>query len=322
MANCKINLGLRILRRRADGFHDIETVMLPVRGLADTVSVTAFPDSAVFPAGVDFAGPFPSLASTPPPYPSPPPVFPADTVFEISGAAVDCPTQENICMLAMRMMQREFGIAEAHIGLHKAIPSGAGLGGGSSDAAAVLRAVNREFALELPDAELERLAAALGSDVPFFIRNTPQLCTGRGEIMTPVEVDLAGKWLVILKPAAPISTAEAYAGVTPRERSAGATARQYPGERDMIPLPEILKRDIGQWRELLVNDFEESVFALRPEIAALKALLYDRGALYASMSGSGSAVFGIFERRPAMDIEPDATGKAGPLFFHSEQFKN
>ncbi len=279
LANCKINLGLRVVRRRSDGFHDIETVMIPVPGLADTIRV----------------------AAPPPNLPHPP-----HSSLKVTGAKVDCPPEQNICMRALRLVQREFGIGEASLHLRKVVPSGAGLGGGSSDAAFTLRALNEVFALGLSDARLETLAAELGSDVPFFIRNTPQLCTGRGEIMTPVEVDLAGKWLVILKPeTVSVSTAEAYAGITPCEEG--------------TPVAEIIKRPVGEWRGELVNDFEEGVFARHPEIAALKSLLYDEGAVYASMSGSGSAVFGIFDRRPFIDIEFDAAEEVGSLFFHLEE---
>jgi 4-diphosphocytidyl-2-C-methyl-D-erythritol kinase len=289
-AYCKINLGLRVLRRRADRFHDIETVMMPC-GLHDTVEVEAMPTPSTH------------VAVTPPPYPAPEPVFPTRSVLEVSGrVAVDCPVEENICMRALRLVQREHGIGEAVIRLRKEIPTGAGLGGGSADAAAVIRALSTEFVLDLPEAEMERLAAVLGSDVPFFVRAAAErdrtiatagvdhivalLCTGRGEKMEPVEVSLAGKWLAIVKPPVGVSTAEAYAGVVPREGG--------------LPLPGILRRPVGEWRGVLVNDFEESIFARHPEIGALRDELYTAGALYAAMSGSGSALFGIFDRRPAL----------------------
>lgn len=271
-ANCKINLGLRVLRRRADGFHDIETVMLPVRELYDELSV------------------IPHLPGS---------------VLDVRGAELDCPVDRNICMRALRLMQSEFGIGEARIELVKNIPTGAGLGGGSADAAFTLRALDKEFSLGLTDTRLEMLAAQLGSDVPFFLRNTPRICTGRGEVMTTINVDLTGKWLVILKPDTAVSTAEAYAGVTPREYGPSVA--------------EIVLRDIGEWRELLVNDFERSVFAIHPEIGRLKELLYDEGAVYAAMSGSGAAVFGIFDHRPTLDVELDAADETGPVFFHAEQ---
>jgi len=377
-AYCKINLGLRVVRRRADGFHDIETVMLAVPGLFDTVSVKAL-------ASVDNSA---TAGGAPRP-----------SMLETSGLEVDCPPEKNICMKALRLLQREYGTAantesaahrecapadkinaatslagcvgdgrmgeagvgdgrmgEARVGLRKAVPSGAGLGGGSADGAAVLLAANEEFALGMPAAELERLAARLGSDVPFFIRCAiarhgdanagenaraadthaenaveharddaggsavgAQLCTGRGEVMTPVEVDLAGMWLVVVKPPVAVSTAEAYAGVTPCEN----------GES----VADTVRRPVGEWRKLLRNDFEESVFAHHPELGEIKHALYDAGALYASMSGSGSALFGLFERRPDLSSlalptlsslgpdtsSPDADTPNAPLFIHVER---
>jgi 4-diphosphocytidyl-2-C-methyl-D-erythritol kinase len=277
-AHCKINLGLRVVRRRPDGFHDIETVMMPVPGLYDTVSVTEMPS------------PEHHLPLTPAPYPAPTPVFPAHSVLEISGdVEVDCPVEQNICMRALRLMQQEYGIGEAAIALQKNIPTGAGLGGGSADAAAVLHALNREFALELSNDELEGLGARLGSDVPFFVRalaprGGAQLCTGRGEMMTPVEVDLSGMWIAIAKPTVSVSTAEAYAGIRP-----------YESGKDIL---NILSKPIREWKGLLVNDFEETIFALHPQIADLRNSFYAAGALYAAMSGSGSAVFAIFDQRP------------------------
>jgi 4-diphosphocytidyl-2-C-methyl-D-erythritol kinase len=287
-AHCKINLGLRVVRRRADGFHDIETVMMPLAGLYDTVGVEAI------------ATPVNYAPLTPPPYPAPTPVFPTHSVLELSGLALDCPPEQNICMRALRLLQREQGIGEAVIRLDKRVPSGAGLGGGSADAAAVLRGLDEEFVLELPEGELEKLAAQLGSDVPFFIRGGAQLCTGRGEVMSPVELSLEGLWLVVAKPAEGVSTAEAYAGVTPREG----------GES----VAEIVLRPVSEWRGRLVNDFEESVFARHPHIGEIKRAMYDAGAVYASMSGSGSAIFGLFESRPSV-LEK----RLSVPFYHIEQ---
>ncbi len=265
----KINLGLHIVRKRTDGFHDIETAIIGLRELYDTVSLT--------PAGS------------------------GSSVLETSGAPLDCPPESNLCMRALRLLQREFGAGEAVVKLHKAVPSGAGLGGGSSDAAAVLRAGNQVFTLGLSDAELETLAARLGSDVPFFIKGTPQICTGRGEIMTPLDLDLAGKWLAVVKPVSiEISTAEAYASVVPRE----------PRE----PLRELLKRPFEDWKTLIINDFERSVFEKYPQLQELKQSLYRSGAVYASMSGSGSAIFGIFDSRPTLEL---ARNKL--IFSHLEQ---
>ena len=192
-ANCKINLGLDILRRRADGFHDLETVMFPVAGLYDEVEVvrTAAPGAE----------------------------------FRAEGLAVDCAPEENICLKAFRLMQRHYGVDGVAIRLGKRVPFGAGLGGGSSDGTAVLLAVNELFALGLSDAELIARAAELGSDTAFFVRNTPQLCKGRGEVMEPFVLNLKGMTLVIVKPGEGVSTREAYAGRRPRIPSRAACGR-------------------------------------------------------------------------------------------------
>lgn len=250
-ANCKINLGLDILRRRADGFHDLETVMFPVRGLYDQIELTR-----TAAAGVRFFA---------------------------EGLAVDCPEQENICLKAFRLMQRHYGVEGVTIRLDKRVPFGAGLGGGSSDATAVIVALDALFDLQLPESELIQRAAELGSDTAFFVRNTPQLCTGRGEVMTPFALDLSGRRLVIVKPDEGVSTREAYAGVHPRVPA--------------IPLGERLRQPVEDWQGLVTNDFEEHIFAAHPAIRAAKERLLAAGAVYAAMSGSGSAVFGIFDEK-------------------------
>lgn len=248
-ANCKINLGLDILRRRADGYHDLETVMFPVRGLYDEVEVVRRADRGVG--------------------------------FRVEGMEVDCAPEANICVKAFRLMQERYGIDGVSIRLVKRVPFGAGLGGGSSDGTAVLKALDELFALRLRESELIDCAAALGSDTAFFVRDTPQLCTGRGERLAPFDLSLGGMTLVIVKPDEGVSTREAYAGVTPR----------IP-ER---PLAERLRLPVSRWQGVVTNDFEPSVFAAHPAIRAVKELLLARGALYASMSGSGSAVFGLFD---------------------------
>ena len=247
-ANCKINLGLDILRRRADGFHDLETVMFPVAGLYDEVEAVR----------TDTLG----------------------VAFRAEGLAVDCAPEENICVKAFRLMQRRYGVDGVALRLDKRVPFGAGLGGGSSDGTAVLLAVNELFALRLSEAELIACAAELGSDTAFFVRNTPQLCTGRGEVMEPYPLDLNGMTLVIVKPDEGVSTREAYAGVRPRVPE--------------IPLAERLRRPVAEWQGSVTNDFERHILAARPAIRAAKERLLVAGAVYASMSGSGSAVFGLF----------------------------
>ena len=183
-------------------------------------------------------------------------------------------------MKAVRRLPRRYGGGGGVVRLEKRIPFGAGLGGGSSDATAVLLAVDEIFSLGLPEEELIDCAAALGSDTAFFVRNTPQLCSGRGEVMRPLALDLRGLWIVLIKPECGVSTREAYAGVRPF--------------RPAIPLAERIVEPLACWQESLKNDFEPHIFAAHPEIAAAKRALLERGALYASMSGSGSAVFGLF----------------------------
>ena len=250
-ANCKINLGLDVLRRRPDGYHDVETVMYPVRGLFDRVEVTRTAASGA--------------------------------TFRAEGLTVDCAPADNLCLKAFRLMHDRYGVDGVQIRLEKRVPFGAGLGGGSSDATAVLKALDALFELHLPESELIDCAAALGSDTAFFVRNTPQLCTSRGEVMTPCAVDLSGLTLVLIKPDASVSTREAYAGI----RS------QVPA----VPLAERLRQPVAMWQQTVANAFEPSVFAAHPVIRAAKEQLLAAGALYAAMSGSGSAVFGLFDKK-------------------------
>lgn len=247
-ANCKINLGLDILRRRADGYHDLETVMFPVRGLYDDVEVVR----------TDAPG----------------------VTFRAEGLAVDCAAEDNICLKAFRLMRDRYGVDGVRIRLVKRVPFGAGLGGGSADATAVVLALNDLFTLGLSEEELIARAAELGSDTAFFVRNSPQLCTGRGEVMEPFPLELSGMTLVIVKPDEGVSTREAYAGVRPRVPE--------------VPLVERLRRPVGEWQGLVTNDFEELVLAAHPAIRGFKERLLAAGAVYASMSGSGSALFGLF----------------------------
>ena len=254
-ANCKINLGLNVLRRREDGFHDLETVMVPVPALYDVVEVD----------GVDGC-----------------------SVFEQDGLLVDCNADDNLCMKALHLMQKMYGVGSAYIRLDKRVPFGAGLGGGSSDATAVILALNELYNLGLSEEKLIETAAMIGSDTAFFVRNTPQLCTGRGEKMTPIELPLQGKYLAIAKPKEGVSTKEAYSGVKPAIPE--------------MKLSEALSRPIEEWKSCVKNDFEPHIFVAHPAIAEVKEAMYRAGAIYASMSGSGSAVFGIFDAEPQIDI--------------------
>ena len=248
-ANCKINLGLDILRRRADGFHDLETVMVPVYGLSDELTVERIAGEGV--------------------------------LFESSGLLLDCPPEKNLCLRAFELMKGRYGVGGVHLRLDKRVPFGAGLGGGSSDATMTLLALNDLFALHLPESELIALAAELGSDTAFFVRNTPQLCTGRGEQMTPLALDLKGLWLVLVKPDEGVSTREAYSGVTPSVPES--------------PWRERLQRPLAEWQSCIKNDFEPHIFAAHPRLAAIKTELLQAGARYAAMSGSGSTIFGLFD---------------------------
>lgn len=263
-ANCKINIGLDVLRRRADGFHDLSTIMFPVKELYDIVEVV------------------PSEEMT----------------FTQSGIVIDCEPEKNLCIKAAKLMQSRYNTPNVAIHLEKRVPFGAGLGGGSSDATAVIVAMDEIFSLNLSETEKITLAATLGSDTAFFVRNTPQLCSGRGEIMTSVELPLSGLWLVVVKPQEGVSTAEAYSGVIPAVPA--------------LSLAEQIQQPIDRWQGRVKNDFERHIFTTHPLLASLKEQLINSGALYASMSGSGSALFGIFENRPQLNFDSE-------IFIHIEQ---
>lgn len=248
-ACCKINIGLDVLRRRPDGYHDLETIMVPVRGLYDIVEVERNDNDMVH--------------------------------FTGKGIVIDCATEDNICLKAYRLMRERFGIGGVNITLDKRVPFGAGLGGGSSDGTAVIMALNDIFSLNLSEQQLIDLAAELGSDTPFFVRCSPQLCEGRGEIMRPIDIDLEGLWIAIVKPDVSISTREAYAGIRP--------------EIPTTPLSQRITAPRSEWQECIKNDFEKSIFAAHPDLATIKKSLIAAGAVYAAMSGSGSAIFGLFE---------------------------
>lgn len=233
---CKINLGLNVVRKRSDGYHDIETCFYPV--------------------------PWTDILE----------VIPSDK-FEFTMSGNSIPGNDNLCVKAYDLLKPP----PARIHLHKIIPTGAGLGGGSSDAAWTLRLLNDVFNLGLKNEDLKRHAAKLGSDCSFFIDDVPMIGSGRGEVLLPANVNLKGKFIVIVKPDVHVSTVEAYSGIVPKESTL---------DIETVPFDE--------WRNHLKNDFEESIFRKHPAIAVIKDGLYRAGANYASMSGSGSAVFGIF----------------------------
>jgi len=202
------------------------------------------------------------------------------TTLTVTGRHVDCPPEKNLVIKAYNALNKIVPLPPVDIHLHKIIPDGAGLGGGSADASFTLTGLNRMLELGLSDDTLAEVAAKLGADCAFFIYNRPRIARGIGNIFSDIDIDLSGYTIAIVKPSDGVSTAQAYAGVTPSMPPTG--------------LEELLENDISQWKDSIFNDFEKSVFPLRPEIAAAKKSLYDMGAIYASMTGSGASVYGIF----------------------------
>ena len=265
--NVKLNLGLRVLGRRPDGYHELETLFVPCDAFHDRLEI------------------------------SPSESFSLKIVGSSYG---NWPAEKDLVAKAWMLLRDEFGIDPVSVLLEKNSPVGAGLGGGSADAAFMIRALNDIFSLELDDAALAALAARLGSDCPFFIYNSPMFATGRGEILEPFALDLSGYRIEVAIPeGVAVSTAEAYAGLDAALPSCAGSdvaklAGAGPARVQPLPLRKALALPVAQWRDAVVNDFERSVFPTHPEIAALKAQMYTRGAVYAAMSGSGSAVFGLF----------------------------
>ena len=251
---CKINLGLHVVNKREDGFHNIETCFYPVPW-KDVLEIIPSQENKVFLTGNEMPG----------------------------------NPNSNIVLKAYEFLKKDFDIGPVEIYLHKIIPHGAGLGGGSSDGAHALELLNQLFNLNLSKVKLAEYALQLGSDCPFFLEASPMMATGRGEVLHLVAMSLKGLNLVIVKPPVQVSTAEAYAGITPR----------FPS----VSLLSILNEPITKWKDLLKNDFEEFVFGKHPTIKEIKTRLYQLGALYASMSGSGSAVYGLFES--AIDVKKE-----------------
>lgn len=245
-ANFKINIGLYVTSRRSDGFHNIETIFYPVSNVCDTITIDRIP------YGLEFV---------------------------MEGADYGADIEKNLCVKAFRLLQKHYSIDGARIHLQKRISDGAGLGGGSSDAATVLKMVNQLFDLQIDEAKMLQLAESLGSDVPFFVKNKPSYATGKGEILSDVDLSFENKVISIFKPDFSISTAEAYAHINPMD---GRT-----------PLPQLVNADISQWKESVVNDFEYALGSQYPEINRIKQKFYELGADYASLSGSGSALYAI-----------------------------
>ena len=278
--NVKINLGLHVLRKREDGYHDLETLFVPYHGISDTLEIVA---------GDDYSTTINQLSVMPDPdRASLVQAVSEDgklmiTIFRKEG--VDWDPLKDLTAKAYFILAQDFKLPPVKIVLQKTSPVGAGLGGGSADAAFALQMLSHLFGLNLPAATLAGYAARLGSDCPFFIYNTPMMGTGRGEILTPFDLDsIIGpeyEIRVIVLEGIHVSTADAYRGIVPRSS---------------CPLADILRLPIDQWKDTLVNDFEATVFAKYPALEALKNDIYKKGAVYASMSGSGSALFGIFRK--------------------------
>lgn len=249
----KINIGLRIVRKRNDGFHDIETVFYPVP-LCDALEFVKHPEKV------------------------------KDDELTVTGIDIKTRPDKNLVITAVRKLRNNYPLPFLKIHLHKAIPSGAGLGGGSSDAACMLKALDRCFGLSLGEPALKAIALEIGSDCPFFIDPVPSLGTGRGEKLQPLKPFLQGYHLVLINPRIHISTREAYINSRP----------SVPGQK----LDKLVALNPAEWKRNISNDFEDYAFRLYPQMNEMKRSLYGSGALYASMSGSGSAIYGIFDGRP------------------------
>lgn len=252
--NAKINIGLNIVLRREDGFHNIETIFFPVRGLCDILEIIPSPEQE------------------------------EPMLFTQSGLSLNEPDANNLCVKAYYLLKDFTDLPRVAIHLHKQIPFGAGLGGGSSDGAHTLVALNKLSTNPLPQERILELALKLGSDCPFFINNTPCYATGRGENLTPFDLNLKGWHILLINPGLHINTGKAYSLSIPKP--------------SVHKLSKTILSDLIQWRDLISNDFERVVFDLYPEIGIIKDELYKMGAVYSAMSGSGSTVFGLFETKP------------------------
>ena len=246
--NCKINLGLSILAKRADGYHELETVFYPI-AVSDALEI--------LPA--------------------------ANLTMTQTGIAVPGDPAQNLCLKAYHLLKKDFpNLTAVQIHLHKNIPMGAGLGGGSSDGTAALIILNQQFSLGLNDQQLIDYASQLGSDCPFFVHNKACHATGRGEILTPIHLDLSNYQFLLVHPGVHIATAWAFQQLNPHTKSES--------------IQSIIEKPITDWKNYLINDFEAPVFKAEPKLLVIKDQLYQLGAIYASMSGSGSSLFGIFPK--------------------------
>lgn len=256
--NCKINLGLHITEKRKDGYHNLETVFYPVQ-LKDALEIVQqhHPDS----------------------HPEQP------VIFNTTGLPIPGDESNNLCIKAYTLLKKDFPeLPPVHMHLHKVIPMGAGLGGGSADGAFALGLLNEKFNLQISKEKLVEYAAQLGSDCPFFILNQPCYASGRGEMLEPIDVDLSAYHIVLIHPGIHVSTKWAFEQLTPQQ--------------PIISIREIIQRPAETWKNNLRNDFEAPIAASHPLIKELIEALYQQGAIYAAMSGSGSSIFGIFKENP------------------------
>jgi 4-diphosphocytidyl-2-C-methyl-D-erythritol kinase len=268
--NCKVNLGLRIVARRNDGFHDLETIFLPIP-FEDCLEVERSKDT---------------------------------TTLTISGLPIEGETRSNLCMKAYELLQSKFALPPLDIKLHKQIPTGAGLGGGSADAAFMLKLLNNKFNLQLTTTQLINLASQLGSDCAFFIINKPCIGTGRGELLQPIELpQLDGMFGILVMPGIHVSSAWAFQQITPTSPAKSIT--------------ESISSPIQNWKHELENDFEGPVFKTYPELMSVKEKLYASGAIYASLTGSGSALYGLYQELPTISFPSQYTVKSFVL--HSKE---
>ncbi len=258
--NCKINLGLNIIKKRQDGYHDIETVFYPVNW-CDALEVIEVKDQSE---------PF---------------------IFSESGLIINGKKEDNLIFKAWKLITELKAIPPIKVHLHKNLPMGAGLGGGSSDAAFFINLVDKKFNLGLSYLEKSNLASKLGSDCSFFITNEPVLATEKGNVFSPISIDLSNYYILVVYPNIHSNTKNAYDGIVPK-----------PSKTNLRSIIE--NQPIAEWKNYLVNDFEETVFIKYPQIKTLRDSFYDNGALYACMSGSGSSVFGIFDKEPVIKFDP------------------
>lgn len=268
--NAKINLGLSITEKRPDGYHNLETIFYPV-ALEDALEIRICPDAD------------------------------QKIVLHQHGLEIAGNPNDNLVVKAYLLLDKEWNLPPVEIHLYKHIPSGAGLGGGSADAAFMLKLLNEQCQLKLTDDQLEVYAATLGADCAFFIRNAPTFAEGIGNIFSSISLSLKGYQIMIIKPDVFVSTREAFANIRPH--------------RPEYSIKEVIKRPIHEWKEFLINDFEGSVFPQHPIIRDIKAELYNKGAIYASMSGSGSSVFGLFEPE---DTLPEIDGGNNAFYFKTK----